>query len=62
MITTVSPNRHMNLKYSQMHTDTYTHTLACSILVTTRTVPSTTPGQHGVPFKTLGSEDASACC
>ena len=37
------------------------HTLACSMLVTTRTLPSTTPGQHGVPFKTFGSEDASAC-
>jgi hypothetical protein len=35
-------------------------TAVSSIALTTLTVPSTTPGQHGVPFSTSGSEDASA--
>ena len=34
-------------------------TSVCCMEVTTLTVPSTTPGQHGVPVNTLGSEDPS---
>lgn len=36
------------------------HTCASSTVLTTLTTPSTTPGQQGVPLRTLGSEAASA--
>ncbi len=36
-------------------------TVASEKDVATRTVLVTIPGQHGVPFNTFGSADASAC-